>query len=243
MLHVKQTYHMYGVLKSLLLKPKLLNFRNITTKSNHYTVLGIHQHASTEEIRAAFIKKSKECHPDTNQSNADNHTQFVLVNEAYSTLSKPGSRRDYDLSLNHQKHYKNSRSAKQSTEFEGHAIFHRPQAYNDLNDVKRQANDKFYRNQPYYGIKGLKKLPNSSIVVGCLIFMLVGMVLLFIVVTRSYLQSKKRLDATSARNHEPLMDAQRKYQETLSVKIPLNGLTSNGERAKNKAVLDKFTAD
>lgn len=41
----------------------------------------------------------KKLHPDTNNSSKKNsHGEFVRLNEAYSILSNPSSRRDYDSS-------------------------------------------------------------------------------------------------------------------------------------------------
>ncbi|CAG5126431.1 unnamed protein product [Candidula unifasciata] len=71
-------------------------------KKTYYEVLGLSPSATTYEIRQAFLKLSKQCHPDVNTSDYDleNHKKFVQVNEAYSVLSRPLSRRDYDATLN-----------------------------------------------------------------------------------------------------------------------------------------------
>jgi curved DNA-binding protein CbpA len=66
---------------------------------NHYEVLDVKKDATSDEIREAFLKQSKECHPDLNHKDPNNHEKFVRVNEAYSVLSKPVSKREYDLTL------------------------------------------------------------------------------------------------------------------------------------------------
>ncbi|CAH0775407.1 unnamed protein product [Bemisia tabaci] len=66
---------------------------------NHYEVLEIEKSSSTKEIRDAFIKLSKENHPDKNQNDPENHNKFVRINEAYSVLSQVQSRADYDMKL------------------------------------------------------------------------------------------------------------------------------------------------
>ena len=65
---------------------------------NHYQVLGVSKDASSKEIRAAFIRLSKELHPDVNKLTLkQSNGSFVDVNEAYSVLSNPVTRREYDM--------------------------------------------------------------------------------------------------------------------------------------------------
>ncbi|XP_061174085.1 uncharacterized protein LOC133183151 [Saccostrea echinata] len=64
----------------------------------HYEVLGVKQDATEEEIKAAYKRLSKKYHPDTS-SEVNAQEKFIAITEAYGTLSKPLSRRDYDLKL------------------------------------------------------------------------------------------------------------------------------------------------
>ncbi len=66
-----------------------------TTRRDYYEVLGISKGASTEEIKKAFRKKAKECHPDTNKS-PDAESQFKELGEAYDVLSDPNKKQVYD---------------------------------------------------------------------------------------------------------------------------------------------------
>nr|XP_018671465.1 dnaJ homolog subfamily C member 4-like [Ciona intestinalis] len=69
--------------------------------SSHYDVLGVKQDATTEQIKASFIEKSKNFHPDSGSyTEKDGHMKFVELNEAYSVLMKENSRKIYDVSLN-----------------------------------------------------------------------------------------------------------------------------------------------
>lgn len=74
------------------------SFFSRTKGKTHYEILGVKQDATDEEIKAAFIKLSKKYHPDTS-SEPNAQEKFIAVTEAYGTLSKPLSRRDYDLRL------------------------------------------------------------------------------------------------------------------------------------------------
>jgi molecular chaperone DnaJ len=66
-----------------------------TTRRDYYEVLAVSKTASAEEIKRAFRKKAKECHPDTNK-NPDAEAQFKELGEAYDVLSDPNKRQVYD---------------------------------------------------------------------------------------------------------------------------------------------------
>ncbi|XP_030074706.1 dnaJ homolog subfamily C member 4 isoform X2 [Microcaecilia unicolor] len=69
---------------------------------NYYSLLGVSQDASLEDIKHAFFTKSKKLHPDSDPNNPSLHTQFVKLNEAYRVLSREHSRKQYDSQLNSQ---------------------------------------------------------------------------------------------------------------------------------------------
>ncbi|CAF0800242.1 unnamed protein product [Adineta ricciae] len=68
---------------------------------NYYDLLGVEQTATQKEIRKAFVKLSKEYHPDANSADKSLHDKFVKINEAFSVLSKPSARKTYDQNLNY----------------------------------------------------------------------------------------------------------------------------------------------
>lgn len=59
---------------------------------NYYTILGVDREATQEELQSAYRKRSKEAHPDYGGSTEEQ----ILVNEAYSILSNPEKRKQYD---------------------------------------------------------------------------------------------------------------------------------------------------
>ncbi|RNA39969.1 Exosome complex exonuclease RRP44, partial [Brachionus plicatilis] len=75
-------------------KMKFASWKNQTL----YEILGVPKTASVKEIKVAYYKKCKECHPDKSQDDKS-HDQFVKIQQAYDTLSKADSRRTYDLTL------------------------------------------------------------------------------------------------------------------------------------------------
>ena len=65
--------------------------------ADYYRTLRIGPNASAEEIKAAFRRLSKKYHPDANPGSAHRAGErFKEINEAYSVLSDPEQRREYD---------------------------------------------------------------------------------------------------------------------------------------------------
>jgi DnaJ-class molecular chaperone len=64
---------------------------------NHYRVLGLDSGADHAEIRAAYRRLAKACHPDV--AGADSARQFLEVQEAWQTLGDADRRRAYDVDL------------------------------------------------------------------------------------------------------------------------------------------------
>ena len=54
-----------------------------------YRVLGIDKNATEEEIKKAYRKKAKECHPDLHPDDPDAQQKMNEVNEAYDMLKNP----------------------------------------------------------------------------------------------------------------------------------------------------------
>ncbi|MGY0035080.1 J domain-containing protein [Pedobacter sp. NJ-S-72] len=67
--------------------------------SNHYDTLRIPRDASPDEIKKAFIKLSKELHPDLNGENSKNKEEHQQVNHAYEILGDSTRRDEYNKSL------------------------------------------------------------------------------------------------------------------------------------------------
>ena len=65
---------------------------------DYYDLLGVGKKASPEDLKKAFRKLSRQYHPDLNPDDSGAlEEKFKELNEAYSTLSDPAKRQQYDL--------------------------------------------------------------------------------------------------------------------------------------------------
>lgn len=61
-----------------------------------YKILEVNKDASQDDIKKSYRKLSKQYHPDLNQNNKEAEEKFKKINEAYSVLSDPNKRQQYD---------------------------------------------------------------------------------------------------------------------------------------------------
>ncbi len=68
----------------------------MANKRDYYEVLGIDKNATDEDIKRAYRKKAKECHPDLHPNDKEAEARFKELNEANEVLSDPDKRARYD---------------------------------------------------------------------------------------------------------------------------------------------------
>ncbi len=65
-------------------------------KRDCYEILGVSKSATDEEIKKAYRRMAKQYHPDANPGDKTAEDKFKEVNEAYSILSDPNKKANYD---------------------------------------------------------------------------------------------------------------------------------------------------
>ncbi len=65
-------------------------------KRDYYEVLGLNRGASDDEIKKAYRKAAKSCHPDLHPGDKTAEARFKELSEAYEVLSNPDNRARYD---------------------------------------------------------------------------------------------------------------------------------------------------
>lgn len=74
-------------------------------QKNYYTVLGLQQSATSEDIKRAYRKLAFKYHPDQNRSGISGEERFKEIKEAYEVLIHPQQRRKHDATLRSQHIY------------------------------------------------------------------------------------------------------------------------------------------
>ena len=68
----------------------------MANKRDYYEVLGIDKNATEDDIKRAYRRKAKECHPDLHPDDKEAEARFKELNEANEVLSDANKRARYD---------------------------------------------------------------------------------------------------------------------------------------------------
>ena len=72
---------------------------NSKSDQSYYDILQISPDATDKEVKSAYLSLSKQNHPDSDRNDPSLHNKFISINKAYTVLSDPSSRQDYNFSL------------------------------------------------------------------------------------------------------------------------------------------------
>jgi len=169
-------------------------------KQTHYDVLGIHPEATQAEIKAAYLKLSKELHPDKNLrvDKFDReliHDQYVKVVEAYSVLGKEKERQMYDFKTGIKtdpEQFQSSRTGdnKQKQGWRPMSFEERVKAYG----FPEQDPD-FYKKRGNY---------HHKVVIACIVWIIFGFCISFITIRAFYGMHTRELDLQTQKNSDSL---------------------------------------
>lgn len=65
-------------------------------EKDFYAILGVSRDVSDAELKKVYRKLARTYHPDSNPGDAESETKFKEISEAYSVLSDPEQRSEYD---------------------------------------------------------------------------------------------------------------------------------------------------
>ncbi|GKY92185.1 hypothetical protein MPSEU_000189800 [Mayamaea pseudoterrestris] len=68
----------------------------VVADREYYELLAVSTNADASEIKKAYYKMAKKCHPDRNPNDSTAHEQFQKLGHAYQVLSNPQTREYYD---------------------------------------------------------------------------------------------------------------------------------------------------
>nr|XP_043634514.1 chaperone protein dnaJ 11, chloroplastic-like [Erigeron canadensis] len=74
------------------------SFRNVSHSTTLYDVLGVRVGADIREVKSAYRKLARVLHPDVESSDSS-ADEFMKIHSAYTTLTDPEKRADYDRTL------------------------------------------------------------------------------------------------------------------------------------------------
>lgn len=63
---------------------------------DYYAALSVSKNATDKEIKSAYRKLARKCHPDVNPGDKGSEDRFKAISEAYEVLSDPEKRKKYD---------------------------------------------------------------------------------------------------------------------------------------------------
>ena len=71
---------------------------------DYYKILGVDKNIPQKDVRKAYLKRTKQFHPDLHPNDPKAKAKFQALNEAYDVINDPEKRKLYDQYDNHVAH-------------------------------------------------------------------------------------------------------------------------------------------
>ncbi|KFM71905.1 DnaJ-like protein subfamily C member 4, partial [Stegodyphus mimosarum] len=186
-------------------------YRTRSRRRSPYEVLGLKSTCSTQDVKKAYIKLCKELHPDKKPGDQSQHTKFVELNDAYSTLVNVDSRKQYDeqyaavTSKTHDNFYwRHQRKAS--------SPFKQPQGSWDHERPyyeREEYMEYICRSQKKYPANIAYRIKNIWIVMGCFVLVIAGSILYYSAYSYATNYTLHKVDQRSKRISEQYNDTRK----------------------------------
>lgn len=197
--------------------------RRFLSNKTHYTVLNIKPNASIKEIRDAYIKLSKEFHPDSNQNKSNSHEQFISIKKAYDVLSDVRTRWQYDQELSGGFHQMN-RMAKDVHRYRKQEDYYRYQKTREQEGYYQKTRTQEGYNQKTHGEEFWNDLQqkenDGEFTSTILLFSFMAVYLIFFsVVKEIFKQKSKKFEKNYSSEIEQVIKSDPRYWSCLDKEI------------------------
>ena len=82
---------------------------------DYYKILGLAEFETAENIKIAYRRLARKCHPDIAGESAEALLRFKEINEAYEVLSNKVKKEEYDRARRFYNYAKEEKTVKQET--------------------------------------------------------------------------------------------------------------------------------
>jgi len=210
----------------------------------HYSVLGVSHDASQAQIRNAYLRLSKELHPDHNIGKDESeteriHQKFVKINAAYSVIGNKKQRRLYDLEvlMHEDPRWKDQENIRTNNP---HMFRTRPMSFEEraqsIGLNKQDPN--FYAKHGNY---------HQKVVLWCVVFIAVGVLVQGSAIMALYKRHAAQLDLATNNNTALLVQARANARNYTTIQEQWDALNltpkdvnaTKIEEAKGRPVLEE----